>query len=264
MATGDGDDFIRRLRALIPSGWIGQYSLTGQFRAYVSQAVLGGIADSLSWCYALLQGAKAATRRLTLTGWLIDLDAVGFLGTAFLRRFGEADGSFSLRYRQEVFRPRGRRQDIVAALTDLTGRKPILAEPWNAGDAGGYGMGGLGYGGGNPNAGLSGGYGASVGGYGAGSDAYFVSSGSAGTSRGGGFYGSLSYPFQVFITALRPKSGGIPIVAGYGMGQGGYGAGAIEYADIGAVQATVSDADIYACIARNTAAGIIPWVAIQD
>lgn len=221
MAVGDSDDFVRRLRSLIPSGWIAQYSLTGQFSAYVSQAVLGGLADSLSWCYGLLQGAKAATRRLTLVGWLIDLDAVGFFGITFLRRSGESDASFSLRYRKEVFRPRGRRQDIIAALTDLTGRTPTLIEPWNPADTAAY-------------------------------DYSFYDH---------CIYGTLDLPFQYFITVFRPVSPGIPNIAGYDYGF--YDAPTTAYIDLSEVVSPISDVDLYAAVARNTAAGVIPWTQLQ-
>lgn len=97
-----------------------------------------------------------------------------------------------------------------------------------------------------------------------GSDAYFVSSGSSGASPGGGFYGSLALPYQIFMTAFRPMSAGIPLVAGYGVGQAGYGQGAIEYGDLAVIQTGVSDAEIYACVARTVGAGITAWVTVRN
>lgn len=263
----DSPGMLARLKSLVPNGWVQDFTLydaLGLPIAPIANAVLGGVADALAWVYAQAQVIRRQTRRFGTTGWLLDVDAYGFFGSAFLRKPNEADAAWRKRYTDEVFRPRVTRAAIDKALFDLTGRHPLIYEPWNGGDAGGYGTGGLGYGGGNPNAGLSGGYGAPIGGYGQGSDAYFVSSGKAGSSKGGGFYGSLNYPYQIFITAFRPASAGIPLVAGYGYGAGAYGEGTTEYADISAVEAAVSDAEIYACVARTVGAGITAWVAIQN
>ena len=76
-------------------------------------------------------------------------------------------------------------------------------------------------------------------------------------------WGSMKYPYQIFITAYRPALPAIPYVAGYGSPVGGYGTGTITYADITDAQDAVSDADIYARVASVVGAGITAWVDIE-
>ncbi len=264
MATGDSNDMQNRLRGLIPRGWIATYSLTGNFIAYVSNAVLGGISDSLSWSYSQIQGAKAATRRATLTGWLLDLDAYGFFGSTFLRKPNESDASFRTRYTNEIFRPRVTRAAISKALYDLTGRYPKIVETWSAGDCGAYDLGGLGYAGSDfapaPAGGLD-----ETGAYDIGVTSYDPLVGPSGNSYPGlGCWGSLEIPYQFFVTAYRPLSGSIPNASGTDVGVMGYDIGAFRYTDPTELQVSVSDADILACVARNQAAGVIAWTAISN
>jgi hypothetical protein len=53
-------------------------------------------------------------------------------------------------------------------------------------------------------------------------------------------------------------------VSGYGAAAGGYGAGAIKYADMSNVVGAVTDAQIYARIASTQAEGTIPWTNISN
>lgn len=66
------------------------------------------------------------------------------------------------------------------------------------------------------------------------------------------------------MTAYRPIDGGIGQVTGWGGFSGGYGAGAIEYASLGMVQAQVTDADIYSAITGVLPAATIGWTQIVD
>ncbi len=268
MALGtDSAGMLARLRSLIPGGWISDFSLyTAQNRplAPVANAVLGGLADGLAWVRAQGMTVRAGTRRADTTGWLLDVDAFGFFGPRFLRRPNESDASWLARYTAEIFRPRVTRAAIDRALYDLTGRHPVILEMWNTGDVGGYGAPNLAYGGGNPVAPRVGGYGSTGGGYGRGAEGYGVRSNPITARPGAGRWGSLSYPYQVFITAFRPQSPSIPLVAGYGSPVGGYGIGTITYADISQEQSLVSDAEIYATVHRTVGAGVTAWVAIQN
>jgi len=78
-----------------------------------------------------------------------------------------------------------------------------------------------------------------------------------------GMYGSLLFNNQVFVTAYRPTGEGISTIGGYGNPQSGYGPDNTgEYGDLGNINAQVTDADIYANVASNVAAGITAWTAI--
>jgi hypothetical protein len=79
-----------------------------------------------------------------------------------------------------------------------------------------------------------------------------------------GGWGSLTLPFQCFITAYRPYGSGIASVSGWGCPSGSYGAGAIEYADISLMEDQVSDAEIYTAIAEMLPVSVIAWTAIVD
>jgi hypothetical protein len=248
---------ILRLRSLIPAGWFAPDVPPLQY------AVLGGIADVLTWSRDRITDTRVQSRLQSATGLWLDIAAWDFFGSRFMRRRAEPDDSFRVRILAEIFRPRNTRAAIIGALQDLTGRTPQLFEPWNPGDCGAYGIGTLAYGGGRINPPLITGYGGSIGGYGVGGLAYVLPSPPYGQSAGAGCYGSLSYPNQIFVTAYRPMGGGIPNVSGYGTPGGGYGVGAFAYVSLGQVASPVSDAEIYATVAATTAAGVVPWTAIQ-
>lgn len=216
MSTGDTNDMAARLRAVLPP-WFPD-------DAPIANGVLAGLAAGLSFGYALIQFAKSQTRIATASGGWLDLIAWDYFSTRFLRRRGEADSSFRPRILKEILRPRQTRDAVTQALTDLTGRAPLIFEPWNPQDCGAYGAGTLGY-------------------------------------SAGGCYGSLNCPSQIFITAYRPRGVGIPAVGGYAQGAIGYGS-AGEYADMSLVTGPVTDAEIYATVEETVAAGVTAWTDI--
>jgi hypothetical protein len=195
--------------------------------APVLNAVLTGIGDAFAFVYNYLQFAKLQTRIATATGGWLDLIGWDFFGSRFARRQGESDSSWQPRILQEILRPRQTRAAISLMLTQLTGRAPLIVEGWNTGDEGSYGTGDMGYG-----AGLG--------------------------------YGSLNYNDQVFITAYRQNSNGVPLVSGYGMVGGGYGVGSLSYIDLSQITGPITDAEIYARVQQTVAAGITAWVDIAN
>ncbi|HQT89692.1 MAG TPA: hypothetical protein PK677_14285 [Acidiphilium sp.] len=78
-----------------------------------------------------------------------------------------------------------------------------------------------------------------------------------------GAYGALNLPFQFFVRATRPSTGGVANVDGWGGVIGGYGVGAIEYVDSDLVSGQITDAEIYAAIESCTPAGSIAWTQIN-
>ena len=109
---------------------------------------------------------------------------------------------------------------------DLTGQTPIIFEPTRPADTGAW-NGPLGYG-----------------------------------AAGG--WGNMNLPFQFFLTAFRAQGSGVAIVAGYGTGQGCYGGGTIQYANLAMLTGQITDQDL-----RNAVTSILPvattaWIRISN
>lgn len=223
--VGDQADMVARMRAVIPVRWFPD-------EAPILNGVLSGLGAAWAWAFDLLSHVKAQTRLATASGVWLDVIAQDFCGARLMRRGGEGDDAFRNRIRRELLRERGTRSAVVAVLEDLTGRTPDVFEPGLTSDTGGY----------NSAAGGGGGIGYGV----------------------AGGWGSLSLPFQSFVTAFRPIGSGISLIAGWGAGAGGYGAGAIEYASLSMIQGQVTDEDIYAAVAGVLPVAAIAWTRITD
>lgn len=194
----------------------------------VLDAVLRGFAAANAFVYRLLMYAAMQTRLRTASdGWL-DMIAGDFFGPSLTRRAGQTDASFRNRIVINLFRERATRAGIVRVITELTGRAPIIFEPQRPLDTGSYGGPMCGYG-----------------------------------AAGG--YGSLRLPFQAFVTVFRPKSAGIPMVAGYGVATGGYDMPSqAEIASLKFVQGAVTDEDIYAALDSVKPVGTTLWTRITN
>lgn len=221
MATGDATDMLSRLKALLPKGWFPD-------SAPVRDALLSGFAWTLSLIYSLIQYAQLQTRIATATGGFLDLISYDFFGANLPRNQQEADAPFRTRIIATLFRPKATRPGMIAVLTAMTGRAPVIFEPARPLDTGAYG--------------------ASICGYGA-----------------AGGYGSLLLRAQAFITVFRPSSSGIPFVAGYGSTSGGYNDGSrAKWASLIEVEGAVTDADLYATVNATKAGGTEMWVQLSN
>lgn len=223
--SGARSDIVGRLRALLPSRWFSD-------DAPVLDAMLTGFASTWSWIRDSTSQAQSQLRITTASDTWLDLMALDYFGRSLRRRRRESDGRFSTRIRAELLRERGTRRAMRLALLDLTGREPAIFEPASPRDTGGYGSAG----------------GASSG---------------CGYNIAGG-WGSLSLPFQCFITAYRPRGSGIAAVSGWTCQNGAYGQGEIEYANLALMESLVSDADILDSIARTMPAATIAWARITN
>jgi hypothetical protein len=223
--TGDQQDMLARLRAVLPTRWFPD-------TAPVLDGVLSGLASGWSWAYQQLQYVVAQTRVATATDVWLDIIANDFFGSRVARRSGQGDAAFRLRIQLELFRERSTRAAIVSVLRELTGRAPLVFEPARPTDTGGY-------------ASLHG------------------SGGGVGYGAAGG-WGSLALPFQCFVTAYRPAGSGIAAVCGWGGSVGGYGLGAIEYASLEMVQGQVTDDDIYTAVAAVLPVAAVGWTRITN
>ena len=67
---------------------------------------------------------------------------------------------------------------------------------------------------------------------------------------------------KLFVRVARPVGAGIPRVAGYRTGAGGYGVGAVMWGALSDAAPHVTDADIYAAVADVIPAGAVAWVRL--
>jgi hypothetical protein len=235
MATGDVNDFIGRIKSVLPRGWFPAAPSAGQAtQTPVLDALLTGISTMWAWLYSLVMYAFLQVRISTATDIFLDLISMDYFGTGLPRNPNEADAAFATRIKANLFPALQTRAAIIAGLTNLTGRAPTIFMPADTGDAGGYNTGAFAY-----------------------------------NTAGG--YGSLALPAQFFVTAYRQKLGGVPSVAGYSGNEstpqyapGGYGVGAVEYITPAMAGTQTQDAQIYAEVAKLEAAGTIGWTRISN
>ena len=129
---GDQADFQQRLRSLIPKSWFP----SGNSPNF--DATLQGSAWALSSVYAQITYAALQTRIKTATdGWL-DIISGDFFGTSLPRLLNESDGPFRARIFANLFVKGPRRGDMSKVLTLITGRAPLIFEPSNTSDSGGW------------------------------------------------------------------------------------------------------------------------------
>lgn len=193
----------------------------------ILDAVLTGIGSVLDGFLALTAYITLQMRIRTATDGFLDLMAGDYFGETLTRNANETDASFRARILSSLFAPTVTRAAILRQLYILTGRMATIFEPGCPADTGGYGV-------------------------------------ACGYGVGGG-YGSLAMPAQFFVYPKRPASSGIPYVGGYGSSVGAYSTPSqAEYANPSMATQNVSDAAIYALIARIKAAGCTAWVQISN
>ena len=216
---GDIVDMAGRIKQMLPARWFSD-------DAPILDALLGGLGQAWAGAYTLLQQVRAQARIMTATGIFLDIASQDYCGTGLPRRVGEADTAYSARLRLNMLAPRATRTGLIEAVTNLTGRSPMVFEPLNASDTGGY----------NVNAG------------------YGVAGG----------YGSLTMPFQFLLTVYRPTDLPANHAGGYGVGPGGYGDAPMFYASAAELSGNVSDAEIYTTIASVIPTSSIAWTKITN
>lgn len=216
--------------------------------APIRDAILGGASDILAWAYAFFVYAKAQMRLATASGFWIDLFSFDYLGLTTLRRGPETDANYAARVKKELVRERVTRAGMLQAIKDLTGKAPVIVEPWLGGDVGGWS-------------------------HGVGSSATPAPWGwGTGTPTAGAYpaWGS-SITNQVFMTVYRSGIGvGVAGVGGWshGVGSGaiptpmGWNQGAGEWVSDELIAGTVTDQDIYDTINRTKPVGVTVWVQL--
>ncbi|WP_024517085.1 hypothetical protein [Bradyrhizobium sp. Tv2a-2] len=225
--TGSSSNISERVFRVLPKGWF-------KWAAPIRNAIVGGLSDAASWCYGLIGYARAQTRLSTAYGVWLDVWAFDFLGR-YLVRNGAPDAAFRALIKATVLQERVTRKGMINAITALTGKAPIIFEPWNTYDTGGYS---------NAKAGQV--------------------CGQFGYGVGQGGYGSMVLPAQTFIQVDPGVGAGIPDVGGYGTGIMGYGVGASEYAGPTIEESGVTPAMIYDLINKTKPTGSTCWVLISS
>lgn len=216
---GDITGMLARLKMVLPARWFADASP-------VLDALLTGLASTWAGLFALLEAVRLQSRIASASGVFLDIAALDYFPGALPRRVAEADVAYSVRIRNNLLSPRATRASVVQALVNLTGRNPVVFEPRNPADTGGYNV-NLGYG-------LAGGY------------------------------GSMALPYQFLVTAFRPDSLPVGNASGYDAGPGGYNMAPAYYADTSEFQGHISDAEIYASIAAVVPTTSIAWTQISN
>ncbi len=225
--AGDLADFIARLWAVLPKRWFAEQSPN-------LQGLLTSIATPWAWLYGLIAYVANQTRLKTATDDSLDLIANDYFGTDLIRESGEGDVAYRNRIAAALLREAATRSAVSAGLTALVGRQPVIFEPTNCMDTGSYGA--FAHGANMPGTGMA---------YG----------------QAGG-WGSFGLPLQFFVTASRPPTPGIAMLAGYGTPNGGYGMGVISYVDLLLLPGHVSDAAIQTTLSSLLPVNAVAWLRI--
>ncbi|MDR3532811.1 MAG: hypothetical protein P4L90_19935 [Rhodopila sp.] len=225
--TGDLANIVFRLRSVLPKRWFSDQSPN-------LEAILTSIATPWVWLYGLIGYVVMQTRITTATDKWLDLIAADYFGPKLVRKIGEGDSAFRSRIQANLLREGATRSAVTLGLQSITGVQPSIFEPANSADTGSYGT-------------LSG------------TDE--VTDSRLAYSASGG-WGSLDLPFQFFVTATRPPTPGVAMLAGYGTGSGAYGEGAISYVDLSLLPGNVTDEDIQATLRGLLPVNTVAWLRI--
>jgi hypothetical protein len=226
--TGDLADITSRLRSVLPKRWFGEQSpnLT---------AVLQSIGTPWVWLYGVIVYVIAQTRLTTAADSWLDLISFDFFGDGIGRKSNESDSNFRARIKAALLREAATRSAISSGLEALLGSPPVIFEPANCADTGCYG----------------------------GSSSGFIVSGYGMAYGILGAWGSLALPLQFFVTATRPPTSGVSMLAGYGTSNGGYGEGSISYVDLALLPGHVSDQDVESALCSLLPINTIAWLRIN-
>ena len=106
--TGDLQDIQQRLRLTLPTRWFGDV-------APILDGILSGLASGWTGLYQLIQFVIQESRLKTASDQFLDLAAIDFLSSSFLRRGQENDSSFRSRLLTALQRQQATRLAINTA-----------------------------------------------------------------------------------------------------------------------------------------------------
>ncbi|MDE2103830.1 MAG: hypothetical protein KGL39_41720 [Patescibacteria group bacterium] len=228
MATGDQNDIQNRLTALTPNGWFPNGA------SPILSALYAGCGNAIAAIYSLLAYVRNQTRIATATDGFLDLISQDFFGPNLPRGANQSDASYRAAIQLALFPQKATRAAVSNILQQLTGRTPIIIEPFSPGDCGAYGS--LA----NPNVPCG----------------YNVA----------GRYGDLQIPYQAFVIAYRPAGAEtLPNIAGYNISTGAYSTPSqSDYVAASTALLNVSDAAIYAAVNNVRPVDSTIWVRISN
>jgi len=111
MATGDQNDILTRLKALMPNGWF-----TGGL-APLRDALLTGWANMFAFAYSALAYVRNQTRIATASDGFLDLIAADYFGQNLVRGSNQSDASFRATILANLIRQRVTRASVASVLT---------------------------------------------------------------------------------------------------------------------------------------------------
>lgn len=225
MATGDENDFINRISAVLPP-WFGA-DITP-----VLTALLSAFAEAGSLIYSQEEYVQDQTRITTATDTNLDLIAEDFFGVSgLLRQPNENDATYQAQILANILRPRATRASIISIVEEITGMTPSFFEPMRPADTGGYGT----------------------------ADS-FVGNGFAYNTAGG--WGSTKLPYQAFLIATVPANTQTGALSGWGNSFGGWGTpSALSWSAPNTIN-NFAATQVYEAVANTQVEGTIIWVGI--
>lgn len=231
MALFDLADFTGRLIATIPRVWFGDAALapdTPTTPSGAAYALLSGIASGDTALYSNIQTLKQNSRMLTTQDQgVLALFAQDFFGAGVLPPLvGESLENYRARIIARLLIPGGTREGIRRTVYALTGRNPVIIEPWSPLDCGAWDV---------PTWGFD----------------------------VAGCWTDPNPPWTGFVRVQRPLSiaaNGQPYYGAWD-GVAGYDTPVLYYSDLQPLQ-TVSDATLYSAINAAKAEGTTVWVQL--
>jgi hypothetical protein len=197
----------------------------------VLNSSLQGTAWALSTTAAQLAYAALQTRIKTATGEWLDIISNDFYGSGLSRYPNESDTQFRARILSRLFMLGPSRADMSTLLTLITGRVPLIIEPWRVQDCGAWDAPSFGW--------------------------------DTVTASGCGHWAE-QLPYQCFIEAYTPVGTGIPYVAGWDQPEAGWDtASQGEWTDAGMVAESVTEETILGAIESCRMAGTRIWTRIE-
>ncbi|QDH16776.1 hypothetical protein [Swingsia samuiensis] len=152
---GSIDNFVNRLRGLLPSGWFpAPPKDLEEEQAPILVALLKSFASIFSALWSLMEEAKKQLRLKTMVGAFLDIFALDFFGEDHLpRQAQEKDDDYRIRIIKTLRNKNNTRLAVFNAVQSMTQTNPIIIEPTNAEDCHAFGTlaapecgGGYGYG----------------------------------------------------------------------------------------------------------------------
>lgn len=221
---GSHEDVYSRIIAQLPP-WFGADP------NLILDIIIEAFVNTGTFHYTQYGYAKLQTRIATATDINLDNISKDYLGDELPRRINESDELYRARILATLLREKCTRRGLRLAILNLTGIEPIIFEPWNPSDCGGYNV---------------------------------VTNLAYNTA---GRYGSGSFAYQGFIDVFVDSFTGMSNYSGFNNYFGGYnaygGLATFWYGGESINTNIITDSDIYTLINLTKVYGTVVWVRIH-